>query len=39
LWILEQIKSTDDEKLGKAKLAIPNKEWLCYAQEHRSING
>jgi CRISPR-associated protein Cpf1 len=39
LWILEQIKSTDDEKLGKVKLAISNKEWLCYAQEHRSING
>ena len=30
LWIIEQIKQTDD--LSKPKLAISNKEWLRYAQ-------
>lgn len=34
LWIIEQIKNTDIEQLGKIKLAISNKEWLKYAQEH-----
>ena len=31
LWIIEQIKQTDD--LSKIKLAISNKEWLQYAQK------
>ena len=30
LWIIEQIKQTDD--LSKLKLAISNKEWMRYAQ-------
>lgn len=34
LWIVEQIKNTDIEQLDKVKLAISNKEWLKYAQEH-----
>ena len=34
LWIVEQIKSTDVDQLEKIKLAISNKEWLKYAQEH-----
>jgi CRISPR-associated protein Cpf1 len=35
LWIIEQIKKTPEDKLDKVKLAITNKEWLAYAQEHR----
>jgi CRISPR-associated protein Cpf1 len=35
LWIVEQIQKTDIDKLDKLKLAISNKEWLAYAQEHR----
>ena len=34
LWIIEKIKNTDVEQLDKIKLAISNKEWLKYAQEH-----
>ncbi len=34
LWIIDQIKHTDINKLDKIKLAISNKEWLQYAQEH-----
>lgn len=34
LWLVEQIKNTDIEQLDKVKLAISNKEWLKYAQEH-----
>ncbi|MCM1156886.1 MAG: type V CRISPR-associated protein Cas12a/Cpf1 [Bacteroidales bacterium] len=34
LWIIEQIKNTDIRQLDKIKLAISNKEWLKYAQEH-----
>ena len=34
LWIVEQIQKTDVEQLDKVKLAISNKEWLIYAQEH-----
>jgi CRISPR-associated protein Cpf1 len=34
LWVVEQIKKTDVDKLDKLKLAISNKEWLKYAQEH-----
>lgn len=34
LWIIEQIKNTDIEQMDKIKLAISNKEWLRYAQEH-----
>lgn len=35
LWIVEQIQSTPlDELDKKLKLAISNKEWLKYAQEH-----
>ena len=30
LWIVEQIKKTDD--LSKLKLAVSNREWMCYAQ-------
>ena len=33
-WIVEQIQTTDVEQLDKVKLAISNKEWLIYAQEH-----
>ncbi|MBR2261411.1 MAG: type V CRISPR-associated protein Cas12a/Cpf1 [Paludibacteraceae bacterium] len=32
LWIIEQIKNTNDNDLAKIKLAISNKEWLRYAQ-------
>jgi CRISPR-associated protein Cpf1 len=35
LWIVEQIQKTQEEQLDKVKLAISNKEWLAYAQEHR----
>jgi CRISPR-associated protein Cpf1 len=38
LWIVEQIKNSDIDKLDKVKLAISNKEWLAYAQEH-TLNG
>ena len=34
LWAIEQIKNTDDKKLGKANLKIDNKTWLQYAQEN-----
>lgn len=34
LWIVEQIQKTDVEQLDKVRLAISNKEWLIYAQEH-----
>ena len=34
LWIVEQIQNTDIEQLDKVKLAMSNKEWLVYAQEH-----
>lgn len=34
LWIVEQIQNTEIEQLDKVKLAISNKEWLVYAQEH-----
>lgn len=34
LWIIEQIQQTEIEQLDKIKLAISNKEWLLYAQEH-----
>jgi len=32
LWIVEQIKNTNEDDLVKIKLAISNKEWLRYAQ-------
>ena len=32
LWIIEQIKNTNDNDLARIKLAISNKEWLRYAQ-------
>lgn len=34
LWIVQQIQQSDIEQLDKIKLAISNKEWLAYAQEH-----
>ena len=34
LWIVEQIRKTEIEQMDKVKLAISNKEWLAYAQEH-----
>jgi CRISPR-associated protein Cpf1 len=34
LWIVEKLQQTDVDQLNKANLAISNKEWLCYAQEH-----
>lgn len=34
LWIIEQIKNTSVDEMDKIKLAISNKEWLKYAQEH-----
>lgn len=33
LWAIDVLKSTPDEDLGKAKLSIKNKDWLCYAQK------
>ena len=30
----EQIQKTDIDKLDNLKLAMSNKEWLQYAQEH-----
>jgi CRISPR-associated protein Cpf1 len=35
LWIIEKLQKTPEDKLDKANLAISNKEWLAYAQEHR----
>jgi CRISPR-associated protein Cpf1 len=35
LWIVEQLKKSPEDKLDKVNLAISNKEWLAYAQEHR----
>jgi len=33
LWMLEQIRGTEDEKLGKGmKFALTNQEWLKFAQ-------
>lgn len=32
LWVINQIKSTDDADLRKVKLAITNKEWLNFIQ-------
>jgi CRISPR-associated protein Cpf1 len=37
LWVLQQIKNTEEEELPRIKLAISNRDWLCYAQEN--ING
>jgi CRISPR-associated protein Cpf1 len=37
LWILQQIKNTEEEELPKIKLAISNRDWLCYAQDN--VNG
>lgn len=34
LWIIEQIQTAETEELDKVKLAMSNKEWLSYAQEH-----
>jgi CRISPR-associated protein Cpf1 len=34
LWIVEKLQQTDADQLNKANLAISNKEWLSYAQEH-----
>lgn len=34
LWIIEQIQKTEIDQLDKVKIAISNKEWLAYAQEH-----
>ncbi len=34
LWVVEQIQKADRNQLDKVKLAISNKEWLVYAQEH-----
>ncbi len=31
LWAMERIRESED---GKVKLAISNKEWLCFAQEN-----
>lgn len=39
LWVLQQIRETEEDNLTKLKLAISNKEWLQFAQEHRSRNG
>lgn len=41
LWMLQQIRKTDDEKLPQSKLFMSNKDWLKYAQENtnRSRNG
>ena len=33
LWVLHQINQTDENKLGKPKLAISNKEWLNWVQK------
>lgn len=33
LWILEQISNSEPN--AKVRVAMTNKEWLCYAQEHR----
>jgi CRISPR-associated protein Cpf1 len=38
LWIVEQLKKSPEDKLDKVNLAISNKEWLAYAQEH-GVNG
>ena len=35
LWVINQIKLCDDDKLNKLKLAMSNKEWLQFAQENR----
>jgi CRISPR-associated protein Cpf1 len=35
LWIVEQLQKTPEDKLDKVKLAMSNKEWLAYAQEHK----
>lgn len=36
LWMLQQIRETDDENLTKNKLIMSNKDWLKYAQENRN---
>ena len=36
LMLINQIKQTDDTKLGKIKYKITNKEWLIYAQNEGS---
>lgn len=35
LWIIDQIKEKEDEQLDQLRLAISNKEWLAYAQQHQ----
>ena len=37
LMLIEQIKNTDDDKLGKIKYDISNKEWLSYAQNEDNL--
>ena len=34
LWVIEQIKQTDDSKLGRPNLKMDNETWLKYAQEN-----
>ena len=34
MWLVEQLKQADIEKLDKVKLAMTNKEWLQFAQQH-----
>ncbi|MFV0439954.1 MAG: type V CRISPR-associated protein Cas12a/Cpf1 [Lachnospirales bacterium] len=33
LWVIDKIRNTEDESLGKVKLAMSNKEWLAFAQK------
>ena len=37
LMLIEQIKKTADDKLGKIKYDISNKEWLSYAQNKDNL--
>ena len=34
LWIIEQLKNTDDEEIDKMKTSVSNAQWLEYAQTH-----
>ena len=34
LWIIRKIKETPEDKIWGINLALPNKEWLGFAQEN-----
>ncbi len=36
LMLINQIKNTEDKKLGKVKFNITNKEWLTFAQDEKN---